>query len=206
MRSGRKAQRDDRGFTIVEMTVVLSLIGVSLAVSWMLMQAAANIADQAQATSVASDEGRQALDRITRDLRQAQEATESMGAVGVIQPRQMTVYVDDGHDGRLDRVTYFVSGNSLMRKETSATTTFPPYTFRTPESSPATLVANLQPTWTGPIFEYWQNTEPPVAATYPDQVSSVSVQLLITAACGRKTVVVNSQTWVKIRSVLNSIN
>lgn len=200
-------QDGDSGFTIIEMTIVLMLLAVMMGAGWMLMQSAGNIADQTQAQSQATDETRGALDRITRELRSSQEATENMGAVSTMTTNSISFYVDLRHDGYLDRVTYFMSGRSLMRRETSATTIMPPPVFHSPESAATTMVANISPTFTGAIFQYKNNyTYPPGTATIPQDVSSVVVRIVDTVTVGRKSATVDLSTWVRIRSVLNSIN
>jgi prepilin-type N-terminal cleavage/methylation domain-containing protein len=200
----RFRRRWDEGFTVSELLVVLALIGFILSISWMLMQTASQYASFSEANSEASDEARQALDRMTMELRQAQEATDRAGFCTTMTARSIGFYTDTKHDGRLDRVTYFMSGNSLTRRETSATTPAPPYVFKLPEAAPTTVVKMVDPTWSGAIFGYV--TDDGTTATVAADVSAVSIRIKDSMRSGKVTATIDVNTLVKIRSVWNSLD
>ncbi len=202
----RCLRRWDEGFTVSELLVVLALIGFILSISWMLMQTASNYASFSEANSEASDEARQALDKMTLELRQAQEATDLAGFCTTMTARQLSIFTDTRHDGRLDRVTYFMSGDSLMRRETSSTTLVPPYVFRTPESAPSVLVKTINPGWAGAIFQYWSDDASPTIVSAPADVSAVSIHIIDTMRSGKVTASVDVSTLVKVRSVWNALD
>jgi type II secretory pathway pseudopilin PulG len=201
----RRDMTRDEGFSVTELTVVLVLIGFILGAAWMLMQAASTTANWTEATSIASEEARNGIDIMSTELRQAREVTEGAGFMSVMATRQITFYTDVHHDGRPDRVTYYQSGSSLMRRETSASTTFAPFTFL-PESAPTTMVRGLSAGYTGPIFTYWTDSDPSVAATQIVNASAICVRVVDTARSGTMTATVDISTWVKIRSVHNTLN
>jgi prepilin-type N-terminal cleavage/methylation domain-containing protein len=198
--------RRDEGFSLTELTVVLVLIGFILGAAWMLMQTASSTANWTEATSIASEEARNGIDIMSTELRQAQEVTEGAGFMSVMATSQITFYTDVHHDGRPDRVTYYKSGSNLMRRETSATRTFAPYTFNTPEASATILVRGLSAGYTGPIFTYWTDAEPSTISTQVVNTSAIAVRIVDSARSGTMTATVDVSTWVKIRAVHNTLN
>ena len=199
----------DAGFTMVEMAVVSVLMVLVLGVAYMLMDVSGRMVDQAQATSIASDEARIALDRMGQELRQSMEITDTAGVfagTAGMGTRQMILYCDLKHDNYVDRITYYMSGQSLMRKETSATTqigvTSAP-AWRA-ETTPKAVVARISPTYTGAIFTYFKPDG--TAATTPAAASAVNVHIVDQVISGKVTVNVDMSSYTRIRSVLNSIN
>lgn len=198
----------DAGFTVVELMVVSVLLVLVLGVGFVLMDTSGRMVNQAEATSVASDEARLALDKLGMELRQSQEVTDTAGifATNGMQSRQMIFYVDLKHDNYMDRVTYYMSGDSLMRKETSSTTPIGigSPNFRSPESTPKIMVQTISPTYSGAIFSYFKPDG--TTATLSKDCSAVSIRLIDQKVAGKVTVNVDLSTWAKLRSVLNSIN
>ena len=201
------SRTSDGGVTLVELIVVLSLLGVVLNVAYALFFTTNRIGDAVEAQSQAADQTRLAVDRIARDVCGSVEATQGQGALLIAQPRQCAMYseVDAGEPPEL--VTYTVCGQTLYRSVAQSVTTVPPYVFAAP-TTPTALVTGLDPSWTGAVFVYYNDQSPPtqVAAGDCADISAVAIHLVNTATVGQSTVSANSSTWVKIRSVFNSLD
>jgi len=199
--------RDCDGFTLTEMLVTLTLTGVVLSAAYLLLISVGTMADSVEARSVAAEEARLVFDRLTRELRQAQELSEGEGVFESAQPRHCAFYSDLDHDGVPERVTYYVQGKSVYRAVAQATTVVPPFEYG-PDGASELLVESLKGGWNGNVFEYYTNENPPekVPAGRPEDVSAVEVRLVNAATVNRKTAYVDSSTWVKIRSVHNTVD
>lgn len=199
--------KGDNGTSLPELLVVSALMVIVLGTIYMVFGATVAIADQAQARAEAADDSRLGVDRITRELRQAQEMTEGQGVFTVFQDRQCTFYCDVTRDGRPERIRYYVSNNAVYRTQANPTTQFPPYAYSA-ESAPIRLIKKLKPDWTGAIFQYYTNDSPPVRITAGSgaDISAVKVLMINQATSGKRTVNVTADTWVKIRSVRNDLN
>jgi prepilin-type N-terminal cleavage/methylation domain-containing protein len=197
----------DEGFSVSEMMVVSLLLGIVLAASYLLMSAATGMADQIQARTIAADEGRAVMDRITREVRQAYEIEDNKGAFVDAQPRQCTFYTDADRDGRPEMVRYRVVGQVLYRSQASATSALPPYTFG-PFSAEEVIVSSLSGGFNGNVFEYYDSADPPrvVPSGKPADVSAVRLRLVTSATVNKKTAFVDLSTWVKVRAVHNTID
>lgn len=197
--------RDDHGTTVTELMVVSVLMLIVLGIIYSVFFTAGAIADSSAAHTAAADESRQAMDRVTRELRQARENVEGAGAVCVAEPRRCQFYIDLNRCGRPERVTYWIADNALYRSEAQPTNFQPPFTFSA-DSAAKVIVRKVKPDWTGAVFVYYTNANPPVATTILANISAVKVEVVNQASAGTKTVSVDADTWVKIRSVQNVVN
>lgn len=198
---------DESGYTLTEMMVVLALLGVVLAAAFMMLQSITGMVDRVEARTIASEDGRMIMDRVTREIRQAYEIEDNQGAFVDAQPRNCTFYTDLNRDGIPEMVTYRVQGKRLYRSEATATSSLPPYQFGAPQPEEL-LIASLDGGFTGQVFTYYDSQDPPneVSSGHPEAVSAVSVRLVNAATVNRKTAVVDLSTWVKVRSVHNTID
>lgn len=198
---------NEEGTTLTELMVVTMLMGMVLSLVWMMMGAVTKMADGMQARTIATDDGRQAMDRMTRELREAMEVSEGAGVFTVMSARQCTFYADITHDGIPERITYRVTGSSLIRSELAATNGAPPYTFSTTPTTEI-VMSTVDSTWAGALFTYYDNADPPSVVTSPNfgNVSAVALNLVNSVSVGKSSYSVTQQTWIKIRSVQNTIN
>lgn len=203
----RRRFRDDAGFTLTELLVVTLLMGMVLGLVYVVMGAVSSTADSLEARTVATEENRQMMDQVTRELRQAQEIVEGEGVFLRAQPRQCAFYADVDHDGVPELIEYRVQGQTLYRSEARSQTAVPPYTFGQPGAE--TVVAeSMSSGFTGNVFTYYDNEDPAgeVASGHPEDVSAVKLRLVTGKTVNRKTAFVDLSTWVKIRSVHNTID
>lgn len=203
----KSMMRRDEGTTLTELLVVTMLMGMVLSLVFMMMGAVTKMADGMEARSVATDDGRMAMDRMTRELRQAMEVSDGAGVFTVMAARQCTFYADVNQDGRPERISYRVSSNNLIRTMTSATNSVPPYTFSTTPSTEV-VMSTVDPLWTAALFTYYDNADPPAVVASPNyaDVSAVSLRLVNAVTVNRSKYSVTQATWIKIRSVHNTID
>lgn len=199
--------RSDRGYTLAELLVVVALIPMVLGVAFMVLQLVTGVVDRTEATDIANSKGRRTMDRLGRELRQAQEITEGSGAFEDAQPRRCVFYADLDHNDVPEKVTYRVQGHNVYRTVAQATTAVPPYTWGPDE--PETLVMDsLDGGWNGNVFEYYDTEDPPneVPAGQSEKISAVRVRLVSGGRSGNIQVFVDLSTWIRIRAVNNGID
>lgn len=203
VRRMRTQSRDEQGFTLVEMSIVVMLLGMVISVMYLVMNTTSSWANRVDARSIATREVRATVDQIGRDLRQAMEISEGDGVFAQVQPRRCSFYVDLDHDNMPERVSYFVTGSRVQRTVAHATQPVYPYNFGA-EGVPITLIGVLADGWTGDIFDYFNTSG--VETTSIPQVSAVRITIRNQGVAGNQVSVVDTTTWVKVRSVHNSIS
>ncbi len=203
----RRHIRGDAGFTLTEMLVVTLLMGMVLGLVYLVMGAVSSTADTLEARSIAADENRMVMDQITRELRQAQEIVEGNGVFLRAQPRQCAFYADVDHDGMPELIEYRVQGGTLYRSEARSTVAVPPYTFGQPGGE-VVVAGSLSSGFTGNVFTYYDNADPAdeVSSGHTEDISAVNLRLVTGKTVNKKTAFVDLSTWVKIRSVHNTID
>ena len=213
--------RDDRGLSLTELMVVSVLMGIIIGTVYMLFGAAANISSTTTARAVAGDEAQRAVDRMTMDIRQAQENSESKGAFSIAEANRVQFFEDLTHDGRPELVTYYVSGTNLYRTVASPTNTAPPFVFGA-AGAPQLLVQGIASSG-GALFCYHSivvnatatcsnaqkhgfdiisTTDP--YSTEP-KIAMVGINLWNTQSSGGKTVTVHTNAVARVRSILNTV-
>jgi prepilin-type N-terminal cleavage/methylation domain-containing protein len=202
----RRRIASDAGFTLTELLVVTMLMGMVLGLVFMVMGAVNAMADSLEARTVATDENRMVMDRVTRELRQAQEIVEGQGVFLLALPRQCAFYADVDHDGVPELIEYRIVSNTLYRSETSSTVAVPPYAYGTPRSD--VVITSINEAWTGDVFTYYDSEEPPAIVLPADSedASAVQLRLINRKTINRTTESVDLSTWVKIRSIHNTID
>lgn len=208
MRLHSPISASDAGFTISELTVAMTISFIVLLAGYMLLEVVSSSASAVQARGTAAEETRLALERIGRELRQAEEVGGS--AFYTWGARDLSFYSDVDRDDAPERVRYYVSGTRLLRS-VAEPTELPPRGASSygPEvvTNPA-LVNGLNSDWTGPVFTYWAAstaTGIKVAATTAAQICAVDARLYNGARDGRQTAYVDSTTEIRIRSVNSSL-
>ncbi len=197
----------DEGYTLTELLVVTILMGMVLGLVYLVLGAVNSTADSLEARTIAADDNRMIMDRITRELRQAQEIVEGHGVFATAQPRQCSFYADVDHDGVPELIQYRVQGNTLYRSEARATASVPPYTYGA-FGSETVVAESLSGGFTGNVFTYYDNQDPAQEANngHTEDISAVKLRLVTGKTVNRKTAFVDLSTWVKIRSVHNTID
>jgi prepilin-type N-terminal cleavage/methylation domain-containing protein len=211
-----KTRRDDRGFSLLELMVVCLLLGVTLAASYSVLSAVGLMSNRMSARVIATEESQVFVDMIERELLQASSlkaiaatATANADAQSPfydIRDRQIGFYVDINHDGKPERVAYYMSGTSLMRQQTTSTNTTYPYSWAA-SSTPEPVIQMVDPDWTGSVFTYYGSGDwPPPEITSPAEVASISVvtvEVRDTASWAGQTVSYSASSTVRVRATAN---
>jgi len=200
--------RSDEGVTLIELLTVTVLMGMVLALAYFMLDTVSTMADNLQARTTATDDTRAILDQVTRELRQGVEVSDGKGAFQRAQPRWCAFYADLDHNGVPELIEYRVIGQTLYRYSTTSTTVVPPYSYPSTPNTTKQIATSLNGGWTGNVFTYYDGSNPPgeVSSGHADQVSAVRLELINGATVNKKSVFVDLSTWVRIRSVNNTID
>lgn len=206
MKATRRMARDE-GTTVLELTIVLTLLGMIVGVAYLAMGAMNKASDGLDARQQAAEQNRVAVERMTREMRQAVETSEGMGVFASAAGRQCSFYSDTDQDGVPEMLSYRVASGWLYRQVTESSTHVPPYVFNQPQTE-TVIVKSIDPGWAGDIFTYWDNSDPPqqVDGSHSAAISAVDIRLIDSTTAGRETATEDLSTWVKIRSVHNTID
>ncbi|HEY5482836.1 MAG TPA: prepilin-type N-terminal cleavage/methylation domain-containing protein [Propionibacteriaceae bacterium] len=208
--------RDDSGFSLTEMVVVVVLLGVVLAAAWTVMSAVSSMSNSLSARATATAESDSFISAAGTELRQAASLkaiagtdtanADAQAAFYDIGPRQIGFYADIERDGRPERVAYYVSGTSLMRQQADATNGTYPYSWAASSTAQA-VVQVIDASWTGPIFLYYTNDDwPPTQITAVSQVASitaVTIQMRNQKAWADQAASYGASDTVRVRAIGN---
>lgn len=207
--------RED-GFSLLELVVVCALLSITLAAAWGLMSAVSLMTNKMSARATATDESQTFVDNVTNELLQASSMkslagtstanADAQSAFYDIRPRQIGFYADLNHDGKAERVAYFVTGASLLRQQAIASNGTYPYSWAT-SSTAETVVQTIDPSWLGAIFVYYGGGNwPPTPITSPSDVASitaVTIQMQNMATWSDQTVSYSASSTVRVRTMGN---
>jgi prepilin-type N-terminal cleavage/methylation domain-containing protein len=197
----------DEGFSLIELVTVMSILPVILAVAFLLFNGTTQMSARVEARSGLTDDTRAGIDLMTRELRQADQIVDGAGVFATTQPRQAIFYVDLNHDNAPERVSYFMNGLKLVRTQASATTSVPPFSYG-PDGPQRTLISTMSAGFSGPIFTYFDTSGAVLGSSQSAQCSAVGLHVISSTFVPGGTnenVTVDMSTWVKIRSIFNSI-
>lgn len=206
MKRTRDILRGDSGLSMAELMVVTVLLGMIMSAAYFVLVTVQSISNGVEGRVIASDEARIGIDRMSRELRQAEELVEGQGVFAQADSRECVFWADVDQDGRPEKVRYYVVGNSVYRQEAAATTALPPYTYGT-YAAPTRMISSLDPAWTSALFTYLPagSSATPLGPSEIPDMSAVSVRVVNLAKVGDREIRVDESTWVKIRSVHNVI-
>jgi prepilin-type N-terminal cleavage/methylation domain-containing protein len=145
-----------RGFTFIEMLVVVALVGVlSIAIGDSTLSFfKANYSSSGQSNSVTAAQG--ALDAIVRDLRQADYGADGSYPIISITPNSMKFFSGTNSNGLSRRITIQLSGTSLMEIITDPSGTPPTYSG---VAAGRNMADNVQNVPLGkPLFRYFDSS------------------------------------------------
>lgn len=209
-------RRDDSGFTLLELVVVSGLLLVTMTAAWALMSAVSTTTNRMSARATATDESQTFVNSVENELLQASNLkslagtstanADAQAAFYDIRPRQIGFYADLNHDGKPERVAYYVSGTSLMRQQAIAANSTYPYSWAT-SSTAQPVVGAIDPNWAGAVFTYYGNGNwPPTQVIDASQAASitvVTVEMRNLASWADQTVSYDASSTVRIRSIGN---
>ncbi len=172
-----RAARDDRGFTLVELTVAIAVFVVVMTIALGEMTAGISRTRNVDTATNTASTTRIAVEALVREIRQASNGGDSLvAAVESMSATSITFNTPDKVTPKhLRKVAYQLVAGRLQRSESISTNTGSgPWVF--PAAAPAwkDVVLNITNT---DIFTYWTSGSPRAPATTPGAVSSVSFHL-----------------------------
>lgn len=207
--------RDDSGFSLTELLVVSVMLGFILAGAWSILYATSAMSNSLSARAVATDESQTFLDTIGRELREADSltalgaatASTPQGAFSEISPRAVTFYVDLYHNGKAQKVRYYISGVSLYRQEWASTNNAYPFAWASTPTKTGVVIKSIDPAWSGPIFTYYTNDNlPPTQITDVANVASVTavtIEVKNLQEWGNRSASFGASSTVRVRAIGN---
>jgi type II secretory pathway component PulJ len=213
--------RNDIGLSLAELVIASSLVAVVVTTSYLLLNSFTSMSDSLQAKVAASDSAQLAVDAVTRDLRQAQQndTDTANGAFSVAQPTYAQFFVDTNHDSKPERVTYYISGNTLFKVVAYPIGTAAPYGFGS-TGTPTPVLKSLSPNTTA--FVYYSSTVDTATVgtdgyafqtvstsdplNYATKISLVRISLANWVTVGSRTETVTTTELVRIRAVNSRVD
>jgi prepilin-type N-terminal cleavage/methylation domain-containing protein len=135
-----RRRRSDRGFTLIEVTVATTILGVVLLLVYGTLNTGVRQAADVEARLQTEANVRLAADTFERDVRQAHTGDASLSRISSLAAAQITFYSPDrATPYHIRKISYRMSGTTLQRSVTTSTDTDGfPWVF--PTTEPYTMV------------------------------------------------------------------
>jgi prepilin-type N-terminal cleavage/methylation domain-containing protein len=195
----------DAGFTLPELMISLALTGFVITSAYLLMNTVSGNSNIVQARSQASEENRHIMEIASTEVRQAVEEFDGAGVFKTMGVSDATFTSDIDHDSIPELVRYYLSAGKLYKDVKPHTRTVAPYAFSATSIAGYPKVVCNGVTNTD-IFKFMDQTSPtPLVVTNLPGVAAVTIHIVDTATVGGAVGTSDVSTWVKIRSVHNTI-
>jgi prepilin-type N-terminal cleavage/methylation domain-containing protein len=205
-RNGDSRFLGEDGFSLVEVMIVTMLLGIILGAAYMAIQLVTTVSDQIMARGEAQEKGQLALEKMVRELRQAQIIYGDPDVVGYDPHKfsqntatKVSFYIDSDNSGTVERVTYTCSGSQLTRTIANSGLERPrPEDFGS-DSVPVVLTT-IDPSVTT-VFQYLDDSSPPSVVIDQVTPTAVRINLKTTAKSGTASMTATfPETTVFIRA------
>lgn len=188
----------------------MSTLLVVISAAFFVLNSLQNMHNRVAAREQASTGAEAAVQRMAREIRQAQplSSAQSAGAFVTDTGSSMVFYVDVTDDGVPEKVTYYVSGTTLYRQQASATNSDPGASDFGAYGTAQTVLKNLDSGSLTNLFTYYDLDDPPnvVNSSNPADVAAVSIAIGAVGKSGDVQVTASSNTLVMVRSMSVAIN
>ena len=178
------AVKNEGGFTLIEMLVVMVMLGITIPMCATTIEAATHQTARVQNQNITMTEVRAGLNLFVSDFQTASYGDTTTTPIVSYSANSITFFSPDRMSPyHMRRVTYSVQGTSLTRRVTTSTntsTTGPPWSGISSDTGPiATLFSGLSST---SIFQYCgQNTSPmQIGATNSSSTDLITWQCSVT--------------------------
>ena len=204
-RLATSADRDDQGFSLIELLISAAIIPIILGVTFLAFGSMSGNYSKVEAVSEATGEAQTGLDTLVRELRQAQEIKDGGGAFATATATSCSFYCDVDRDGTPERVTYYVDSTDLYRSVSEASIPVYPYNY---VDAPAVRVMNVGGMHSAVVFTYYDQSAPMtvVSTANLNTICSVGIHLSATRPSQGGPVSVDFTTRVKIRALFDSLS
>jgi prepilin-type N-terminal cleavage/methylation domain-containing protein len=190
-----RPERGDGGFTLIEVLVATSILGVVLALVFNALNGGVRQAADAQSRAQVEADVRVTTDAFARDLRQAYTGDSTTNRIAVMTGSQITFYSPDRQTPfHLRKISYKLNGTDLQRSITvSSDTDGAPWVFGTTNA----FITQLQNVRNTTVFAY--RDADGTATTDPASVSVVDLSLTVDQDTTRGPAAYSSTVTVQIR-------
>jgi prepilin-type N-terminal cleavage/methylation domain-containing protein len=190
-----RRRRRAAGFTLIEMLVTVAVGSVLAAAITAFMVSGLTATDSRQSQARAQDALRLAVDRFTRDARQAVSPNGSTPPIISVSATSVEMYVDASRVATTasptpKKVRYQLSGTQLVRQEAPLTGSY----------GGASVLAQPVVNGTTPIFS--ATDVDGVATTDLDEVAALSIDLIVGQKTGKSATSTELSTDVTLRNRL----
>jgi len=116
-----------RGYTLIEMLVVIAIIGIIMPAIYLAINALYETHAYTLTRSFALTEATKGVREVIRDVRSAVYAENGALPLVEIGTSTLTMYTDTDFDGRVERVRYFLNGTDVQKGiiEPTSTSSYP---------------------------------------------------------------------------------
>lgn len=169
--------RCDRGFTVIEMLVSLTVLAVFFAVFATVVSSSIRHGSEIQEEAVLQTEVRASVDTLAADLRQASAGGDtSLSPISTATSTQLTFHSPDrAPQMHLRRIAFQVTGGQLQRALATSANTASPWSI--PALSAWSTVARSIVTTGTPVFSYFDATG--ASTTVAANVRTVRIRVTV---------------------------
>jgi prepilin-type N-terminal cleavage/methylation domain-containing protein len=195
MNALRRRNRGDEGFSLIEMIVATSLLGIVLLIVYGTLTGGVQTAADTESRVQIESDVRLAADAFVRDLRQTYTGDPSVNRIATMTATQLTFYSPDRSTPfHLRKISYRLNGANLERSVTiSSDTDGFPWTFGT--TGPYIVVVKDVRNTT--LFTYFDQGG--TAETDPTAVETVNLAVTVDRDPNRPPGAVSYTTTVNLR-------
>lgn len=182
MPTRRLSSRTERGYTLIEMLVVIAIIGITMPAVYIAIQALYRVHASTLARAVAVTETTKGVQEIVRDVRSAVYAENGALPIVALATSSLTIYADTDLDGLIERVRYFLDGTSVRKGiiEPTGTSSYP-----VAQESVTLLMTNIiNTTASTSLFRYYTATGTEIVTPS----ASLAVRRVDVACVARSTI------------------
>jgi prepilin-type N-terminal cleavage/methylation domain-containing protein len=188
-------RRGDRGFTLIEVMVATSVLGIVMLIIYSALSSGIKQASDVEARIQIEADVRAMADPFVRDLRQAYTGDATLNRIGSMAAAQITFYSPDRVTPfHLRQISYRMTGTTLERSVTTSTNTNgAPWTFGTTGAYVAMLKDVRNPT----LFTYRDTAG--AATTDRTQVATIELNVTVDRDPTRSPAELSYSTTTELR-------
>jgi prepilin-type N-terminal cleavage/methylation domain-containing protein len=165
--------KSNRGFTMVEMMIVLAIMAMFVFVASSFQKDVFSLNTTLQSSLNAQLDARHLVKVMVTELRKASPSSLGTYPIEAASSTAITFYSDVDNNGVVDKVRYYLTGNTIRKSVTVPTGS--PLTYNPANEVLSTIINNIVSSSTLPIFQYYSSnyagTTSPL--TYPLDIQAV---------------------------------
>lgn len=165
--------RNNRGFTMVEMLIVLAVMSMFIVVASTFNKDVFSLNTNLQSSLNAQLDARHLVKVMVAELRKASPSALGTYPIESASSTAVTFYSDVDNNGVIDKVRYYLTGNTIRKSVTVPTGS--PLSYNPANEVLSTIINNIVSSSTLPIFQYYSSnyagTSSPL--TYPLDIQAV---------------------------------